>query len=57
MVKAGHIGHDCSFIRLGGIDDICENSRDIKTEEKVTDQKKWKITLENKRQAAQISSN
>lgn len=22
MVKAGHIGHDGSFIRLGGVDDI-----------------------------------
>jgi len=22
MVKTGHVGHDSSFIRLGGVDDI-----------------------------------
>lgn len=28
MVKAGHVGHDGSFIRLGGIDDICGIDRE-----------------------------
>lgn len=44
MVKAGHIGHDSSFIRLGGVDDICS----VEMEEKSRSQKekiKSKVTL------------
>lgn len=34
MVKAGHVGHDGSFIRLGGIDDICGIDREERSKVK-----------------------
>lgn len=55
MVKAGHIGHDSSFIGLGGVDDICG----VEMQEKSRWQKgrkKWKITLENEGSTVNVVS-
>lgn len=41
MVKAGHVGHDGSFIRLGGIDDICGIDREERSRLKEGRQRGW----------------
>lgn len=46
MVKTGHIGHDGSFIRLGGVDDVYGSEREEKSSKSGRkEEKKWKITL------------